>query len=546
MRYLTKIAHNNSALIICVLAIITILTRFYYRSKGYDMYDIAMFAYGVDTLKPIHPPGYPIFILSAYILNFITHNSLVSLIYISIVSSAFFIVASYLIARILFEDKLIATLSVLLLLSSPTVWVFGIMGMSDMLQAALVSIVVLFSAATLRYKTSKYYYIALIFFGITLGAKLTHILLVPLLLYSGFIFRNDLKLIIKLIFCLTLSIALWAIPFYGFMATPTLIAGTRELMVRDVSAYNILNVGPITKLIQLVSYSAYTHFLILNHISYAFLVLIFVVLCIFINLSIKNKKMLLFYPKYRLANARRFVTTDNKFVFILLWVLPYFIFNFIFIAARLRYYLPIYPAVAISCVVLLNMIICNFSLKERSPNFRKSSLTIIVLIFVLFSFIVSVTAVSPYHNELDTRSQVVSFITDLAKNDSCHGKDTAVYINSLWPGRMEFQAYLMIYKTNMINNLSLIVYSPLQYPASKEEVNNAEQGLLTMLNEKSKSNRTDVYFVGDLVSPSDALANENNTSKLRLKGDFFREDEWVIDDPQGHIRIYQYKPLELP
>ena len=112
-------------------------------------------------------------------------------------------------------------------------------------------------------------------------------------------------------------------------------------------------------------------FLILNHISYAFLVLIFVVLCIFINLSIKNKKMLLFYPKYRLANARRFVTTDNKFVFILLWVLPYFIFNFIFIAARLRYYLPIYPAVAISCVVLLNMIICNFSLKERSPNFRR-------------------------------------------------------------------------------------------------------------------------------------------------------------------------------
>jgi hypothetical protein len=135
---------------------------------------------------------------------------------------------------------------------------------------------------------------------------------------------------------------------------------------------------------------------------------------------------------------------------------------------------------------------------------------------------------------------VVSFITDLAKNDSSHGKDTAVYINSLWPGRMEFQAYLMIYKTNMTHNLSLIVYSPLQYPASKEEVNNAEQGLLTMLNEKSKSNQTNVYFVGDLVPPSDTLVNENNTFKLRLEGDFFRKDEWVIDDPQGHIRIYQY------
>lgn len=545
MRSLKDIVCRADVLIIFVLIVATLCTRYYFRSEGYDVYDITMFKYGVDTLKPIHPPGYPVFLLFAKFLNTATHNGLTSLIYVSVISSTILVVTTYLISRLLFENRLIALFSALLILSNPTVWLFGVIGMSDMFQAAISCVVILFCVAALKYHSYSCYFISLFLFGITLGVKFTHILLIPLLIYTGVLIGPETKkLVVGSILSLTASIALWAIPFYCFMATPQLIEGTRGLLIRDILAFNVITSGPISKLFELVSYSSFTHVLTTINISITWLLIGFVslfILLIVVKLAMKNDKVLVFSLRYSLADLVGFVSHHNSFMIMMLWIFPYSLFNFIFIASRLRYYLPIYPAIAIIFTFMVYK--CLLCFECSSLHFKRLLPPIILSMIIIFSTAVSVITVSPYHSELDTRSQVIYNLTNLAENNSKFGSDTVVYINSIWPGRMDMNYYFTIYKIGKLNNMSVFIYNPLRNPVSNEEIVAAEKDLLRKMAKSAENVSTKVYLVGDLISLENSIADETNIFRFRLIGDFFRENEWVIDDPQGHICVYQYDLL---
>lgn len=543
--------NNLDLLLIGLLGAITFFTRFYFHSYSYDQYDVTMFKYSVDTLIPVHAPGYPVFLIFARFLNCFTHNSLSSLIYISVCSSVVFVITTFLIAKILFESRFVALSSALLVMANPTVWLYGIIGMSDMPQAAFVSLVVLFCAAAFKHKKPIFLYISLFTLGITLGVKINHVLLLPLVLYTGFKFRHDIDVILKSIISFITSIILWAIPFYTLMVTPQLKQATTGILLRDFAAFNVFSVGPTRKIYELIRYSAFSHF---SDLSVVVLVVVALVLVFYIAIYLitKEEKVLRISLPYSFTNIKNIFTKYDKILFILLWALPYIMFIFVVIASRLRYYLPIYPAIAMSSVALLSSF---FKLTTSNKGVRNNMLirflklkkdiltTILISMLIIFSTTVSIYTVAPYHNELDTRSQVILSLKDIGIKNAQQGEETFVYINGLWGGRMDFYYYLIASDINNIPKMNVIGYKPLTFPFDDNELLKAEHNLLDMLSNDSNRAQTEVYLVGDLISSPNPLRNSNIVFRLKQLNDFSRQNEWIIDDPQGHIRVYHYENL---
>lgn len=535
----------KDGIIVVILGTITFLTRFSFKSQSIDIYDVAMFAVGSDTFTPIHSPGYPVLLIITRFLDFFTKNSITSLIFISIFSSVILVIITYLVAQIFFKDRVISFFSALLILVQPSVWLFGIIGMSDMLQAACVGLVVVFCAAAINYKKNYLLFIALFLFAIALGIKISHFLLLPLILYTIIEIRPKIIDIGKSIISFLIGLFLWIVPFFTLMDLSKL--NNEGLILRDAGNYNVFVIGFINKLILLTGKSAYLHF------EKTTIILCLVTLSLFIlficfYLGLKDQKTLCFCIPYSMKGINSKITQNKNLTFFALWIIPYLVIFFLFFGWGIRYYLPIYPAMSIVFVWLFKsavQLVDPAKITISNPIFKKflAMGNIIfcgmLVIFCIFSAYVSIVTIAPYHNEVDTRSQVITYISNISTLNAAAGKDTYVYINSLYWGRMVFRAYIDYYNVSEFNSTHFIEHVPFSTPPTPDQLKTAERDLLKMMNSDS-GNNSKIYLIGGLESQS--LYNER-VFQLKLLKTFSRTNEWIIDDPQGEIQLYEYEDL---
>jgi hypothetical protein len=535
----------KEGIIVVFLGILTFFSRYFFKSQSIDMYDVAMFAFGSNTFTPIHSPGYPVLLLFARFFDFFTGDTVNSLIYISIFSSVLLVIATYFIARIFFKDQIVSIICALLLLVQPTVWLFGIIGMSDMLQATCVSLVVVFCAAAFHYKKSGYLYIASFLFAITLGVKISHFLLVPLILYTIIELHPRIIDIVKSGFSFLLGLALWGIPFYTLMDRRYL--QTENLVFRDAGNYNILVIGFFNKIQLLLGKSAFSHFKNISLFLCA-LTLLIIFLCICYYLWIKEKKELCICLPYTIKGISEIIAKNKTLVFFALWIISYVTVFFLFFSWQPRYYLPIYPAIIISFVWLSKSTVqlLDFNKKSVKNNILKSIINNKIILFLcivsilgIFSTYVSIVTLTPFHNEVDTRSQTIYFTKEISSSNALNGQDTYVYINSIWDGRMAFRAYMNYYNVSEFNSPHFIEFMPFSKVPEIDQMNDAECDLLNKMNANSGKN-SKIYLVGDLVSQ---LSCNDRVFQLKLLKIFSRSNEWIVDDPHGEIRLYEYEKI---
>lgn len=531
---------QDASVVIC-LVFTTLISRIFLRSYGYDQYDVVLFKYGIDNLTPIHAPGYPIFLVFGRFLIYFTGNSLDSLICISIISSMVFVTSTFLIAKILFNDRFVALSSAILIMTNPTVWLYGIIGMSDMFQAAGVSLVVLFCAAAMKYNKSKFLYVSFIIFGITLGIKLSHALLIPLLIYT-YIKVKDEKSIPKSLASFVVPFLAWSLPFYTLMASPQLKQATSGILIRDFSAFNVLQYGTLNKIKELFAYSAFIHYTY-TILLLSILIFIIIIFYVIVYFGTKNEKIIKIKIDYSFSSIKRLFNRYNPQVFLVLWAAPYIAFNYIVLAPRLRYYLPVYPAFVFLALFLLNNI-SKLDTQKSLGTLNKYIPIILIFIIVAFSTYISLDTVSTYHENLDTRSQTILYYKDIGLKNAENGKESTVIINSVWGGRMDFQFYNIIYNSSFYTNmLETINYQPLKYPVSEKDLKESETKLISLMHDKYMKNK-EVFLVGDLIGPPSPV--DNIIFKLEKINTFYRPREWIIDDPQGYISIYRYTSLGEP
>lgn len=531
--------NKKDVCIISCLAFIAFFSRIYFRSYGYDQYDVTLFKYGIDNLTPVHPPGYPVLLLLGKFLNYFTGSSVDSLIYISIISSVVFIISTYLISMILFDNRLISLLSAVIILVNPTVWLYGIIGMSDMFQAACAILIVLFCAAAFKYNNPKYLYLSIFIFGITLGIKLNHVLLLPLLIFVYMKIREKTSLL-KSLASFVISLLVWIIPLQVLIAPhpPPFNLSTREILMRDLSAFNVYNYGPLNKIIDLFAHSAFVHYKLIS----LFFCMSFLIFLIYVLLYTKNNDVF-FKEKMDLSflSIRKVLKYHELEAFLMLWLLPYIFFNYLLLAPQLRYYILVYPSIILLTVFSFYKASIFDSQNFLYKKILKKSIFILLLLFILFSFYVSIDTVSAYHKNLDTRSQLILYYKDISLKNAQNGKETAVFINNLF--RRDLYSFNVIYNSTLYTNmLETVDYRIFKVPFSEQDLKKSETELIHLMEERYTKNK-DVYMVSDFVASTSPL--DYKAFKLKKIATFYRQ-EWIIDDPQGYINVYRYSLIGEP
>jgi len=177
---------NNFAIVLS-LFIIGVLTRIPFASRMIFEGDSARFAmamreYDIAQMKP-HAPGYILYIALARLVNIFVNDSRLSMLGISIISSALTAVLLYYLARRMY-DGVTAFSGAVLLLSSPLYWFNGEMPLTYALEG-LLSAVFAYSCCRVITQEKKWLFISAVVLGLATGVRQNIIIMFfPLWLFS--------------------------------------------------------------------------------------------------------------------------------------------------------------------------------------------------------------------------------------------------------------------------------------------------------------------------------------------------------------------------
>jgi len=118
----------DDALLALALFLLTIATRLPFRTHLLFNWDAANFAFALDgfdvTQHQPHPPGYPLFVLTGWLLRLVVHDANLALVLVSMTLSAAAVAATYWAGNRLFSRP-VGLGAALLLLTSVTFWTYG-------------------------------------------------------------------------------------------------------------------------------------------------------------------------------------------------------------------------------------------------------------------------------------------------------------------------------------------------------------------------------------------------------------------------------------
>lgn len=371
--FILRFLHNLSSfdmLILFLFCLIVIISRIPFMSKFlYDWdsvnYALAFENYDILLSQP-HPPGYILFVAVGKAFNFIFNDPNVSLIFLSMLFSILTVIFIYFLAKEMFSHK-IAIFSVIILIFNPIFWFYGEIAaiyMSEAFFAALIA----YSSYQIIKGNEKFIYISAIILGLSGGFRQDLILFMfPLWLFCLYYKKINYKKILKSFSLLMLSILIWYIP-------TILLAG-------GYANYNIVTSSQLMASIKVNSIIFGAN--ISNQIRMDSLLFSWSILGIGI-IGVLTIILFLIFRHKIIFNLSYF--KNKKLTFLILWIIPSFIFYLLILIAKPGYILIYLPSIAI----ILGYIIFELSsdINKIFKGIEKQHFFIPILIFIiLFSSI---------------------------------------------------------------------------------------------------------------------------------------------------------------
>lgn len=203
----------NDILVTLILFLLGLLTRIPFRSQMLHHWDSVNFALGMEQfdvrLHQPHPPGYYLYVLLGRLVNLLVGDANSSLVWISVFFSGATIAMLYLLGKELFSRRE-GVVAAVIALTSPSIWFFGEVALTYIVEAFLVTAIALACLKALRGDD-----LSAIWSGILLGVaggirQTTLILMLPLWLFS--LYRSTWRIRLLSTLLLMLTVALWFVP----------------------------------------------------------------------------------------------------------------------------------------------------------------------------------------------------------------------------------------------------------------------------------------------------------------------------------------------
>ncbi len=396
--------HRDNS-ILSSLFLITIISRLPFTSKLLFSQDSCQFAlalknYNVAIDQP-HPPGYFLYVMLGRMVYLLIKDANSSFIAISIVSSAFAVIAVYLLAKDIFGEKT-GLIAAILTISSPNLWFHGEVALSYTVEAFFSSLIALFCWRLYKGDVKYLWHLA-IAMAVAGGIRQnTPVFLLPLCLFALHKVRLKSSLVAAFLF-VVLSLAWFGAMLY---------------MTGGPDAY-------WAALHAIGSFVAHNSLFYANGPPFSFFVrtlLGFVIYCIGgLGLAIL---VLGFYNLVRSQRLKLLISSET--VFFSLWILPAFLFHL---------FIVIHPAVPGHSLIFAPplLILTARTLLFLSDNIQTHCnynvtvpLSCLLILTNICLFLFSGVAVSYTQIRMHDKN-LASIITALKSEDSA---TTALFINN--------------------------------------------------------------------------------------------------------------------
>jgi len=362
---LKRVLTERLDIIILLIFFLTVfLTRIPFTSKFLYQLDSVNYAlafqhFNINLSQP-QAPGYIFFVALGKFINIFFNNPNTSMIFISIVFSILTVFLVYLLVKQMFSRE-IAVVASILLIFNPIFWFYGEIAMIYMSEALFATLIAYTSYKLLK-GDDKFLYLSSIALGLSGGFRQDLIVFMfPLWLFSIYYQNFDYKKIFKAFMLLIASTLLWFIP------TIMLTGGLWKYLQLDHSQ---LVVGAIrlnsiffgaTMINQLTMDNELLSWTILGIGFFSIIILLFFT---FFNLK----------RVFILSNFK-----NSKIIFLILWIIPAFLFYLLFYIAIPGYTLVYLPVFAIMMGYVIVNLSWDINRKFKNISARNFSLLIIIL-----------------------------------------------------------------------------------------------------------------------------------------------------------------------
>ena len=425
---------KNKYIAYLILTTVTLITRIPFITRYLFEWDSVQLALGIKNFNIIqhqpHPPGYFFHIYLGKLLNLFIKNPNYSLIAINIIFTIIAGIIFYHIAKKIFKNQILATLSSLIFLTNPYIWFHGEFVNVYILDTLFALIYFYLSILIIQDKRKNLMLIFSLLFGIGIGFRQSLIIFfVPLYLFTAYYHlknqKHYLKNILLNIIILISSTLLWLIPtIYLTGSIQKFIEITKNQYLTTTSATSILF---LTRIKTLTQQTANVIKLIIYSCNILFILIIY-------NFIKKR-------PKF----------DKNSKTILWLWFLPSFLFYSFIHLGKAGYIMTLTP------LILILGILAIYKLKSIT---NKYIIIFLVIIIQTASFLFNVNLINnkkflintaPYSinavNLKNNDKRIEQIIETIKKYDS---KDTIVIAEGDSP--------YIFQRTNFIKSLRHLNY----------------------------------------------------------------------------------------
>jgi hypothetical protein len=356
---------KSDLIVLLIFSLTIILSRIPFKSKFLYESDSVGFAFAFQHFNILinqpQAPGYIFFVALGNLVNFILHDPNISMIFINIVFSILTVLFVYFLVKQLFS-KGIAVVTSIILIFNPIFWFYGETATIYMSEALFASLIAYTSYQFLK-GDSRFLYISAVVLGVAGGFRPDLIVFMfPLWIFCLSYNNFEYMRIIKAFLVLIASTMLWFIPTLIFSGGSALL--TINLWTGFFKSTSVVYGANLTS--QLIMDNMLLSWTILGiGILSIFILYIF----IFFNL----KKV------FSVSNLK-----NCKVIFLLLWIIPAFLFYLLIYIAKPGYtlvYLPVF-AIVIGYVIFNLSYDLNMKIKRIPKNYL---IIILIIVFSLFS-----------------------------------------------------------------------------------------------------------------------------------------------------------------
>lgn len=383
--------------------VLTIVTRIPLHSEYLYEWDSVHYALAIEKFDIAqyhpHPPGNPLFVLTAKLFNIIFNDANKAIVFMNIGLSALTIVLVHSIAKNMFNN-VVGIISSVVLLFNPIFWFYGEIASAYASEAFAAALIAYTSYKLIQGDTKIHYlYISTFVFGLMCGVRLNIILfLFPLWIFCVVMYRNE-----KFGIFIALSRMLKVLPYFIFAVFIWFIP-------------MILKTGGISKYLEL---SKEIFFRASRETSILFgadVNTYYSMLINFIKWNMTGAWVVLFlFPLYFFVNSdRRSLlerVTEKRGLFIALWMLPALIFHILIHIPKAGYIMTYLPAISIVTGYLL-----NFAAKQITPNNKSVTLILFAVIYISINTYCFATAKDVSIKAIQNRDKINSiYIKNIEK-----------------------------------------------------------------------------------------------------------------------------------